>query len=177
MTENKYAKCKLFQKLRSAVPALLIPAGLLLCLACYGQRHENFPPTPDTPVPAAHTGLFVSEHGTMLFNGDGKSITVNFDEKLAELSNLPSGFKTGTYEFLSGDLPPHGSFPIRYDAAHEMQITIEGSSSVIDMGFASEEGSTGQVGLNTVTPERIPMLFHKEKHFSTILFKKQDSGS
>ncbi|MCR4783919.1 MAG: hypothetical protein K6A35_05310 [bacterium] len=174
---SKAPTSRIFQNLRSTIPVFLMSVAILLCVACHGQRHENYPPEPDTPAPAAHSGMFVSEHGTMLFNGDGKSITIDFDKELAELTSLPSGSKTGTYVFLSGNLPPHGSFPIRYDAAHEMQITIDSSSVVIDMGFASEDGSTGQVGLNTVTPERIPMLFHKDDHFSTVLFKKKASDS
>lgn len=130
----------------------------------------NYPYEPDTPVPAAHDGIFASDHGTMTFSGDGESVIINFDAELARLTGLPEGEHKGTYVFLSGNLPPNGSFPVRYDIAHEMQIEAGGKSVVIDMGIASEDGKTGQVGVNTVTPGRIPMLFDEDERFFDVIF-------
>ncbi|MCR4893008.1 MAG: hypothetical protein K5989_12610 [Lachnospiraceae bacterium] len=145
----------------------------VFCTGCPGTDGGNAPYEPDTPAPEAHDGTFTSEHGTMTFNGDGESIEVDFDEELAGLIGIPSGKQKGTYAFLSGDLPPNGSIPIRYDVAHEMEIIIGNSSAVLDMGIASEDGSTGQTGVDVVTPERIPMLFKAEKGFFHIMFTKQ----
>ncbi len=133
---------------------------------------DNYPYEPDTPVPDAHSGIFVSDHGNMTFDGDGESILLNFDAELAELAGFPEGEQKGTYCFLSGNLPPHGSFPVRYDIAHEMQINLEDLSVVIDMGLASEDGSSGSVGAGIVTSERIPMLFRNESGFFSIIFEK-----
>ena len=137
---------------------------------------DNYPYEPDTPAPSAHEGSFVSDHGTMVFNGDGESVMIDFDRELAELTGLAEGTWKGTYAFLSGDLPPHGSFPVRYDIAHEMRITVGEQSAVIDMGIASEDGSTGQVGVNVVTPERIPMLFSGDGFFN-VEFRKEKNPS
>lgn len=158
------------------IPMFLVV--LLLCIGCFGcTKPDNIPYEPDTPAPAPHEGTFTSEHGSLRFNGDGESITIQFDRELAALTGLPEGEHTGTYVFLSGDLPPHGSIPVRYDTAHELRITVDGKSAVIDMGIAAEDGKSGQVGVNVVTPERIPMLFHQDGQFFHIQFQKEQGGN
>lgn len=152
--------------------------AVLLCVSCSRTRKNenpgNYPYKPDTPAPAAHDGTFVSEHGSLRFSGDGKSVTTDFDEAFSGWTGLLQGEQTGTYVFLSGNLPPNGSFPVRYDIAHEMELTIGEKSVVIDMGIASEDGKTGHVGVNVVTPERIPMLFSGEDGFFSVVFQKED---
>ncbi len=161
--------------MKKLIPLLL---AALLCVGCSrtGSRPDNYPYEPDTPAPAAHDGVFASEHGTMTFSGDNESVEIDFDADLAALTGLPEGTHRGTYAFLSGDLPPHGSFPVRYDIAHELRITVDGQSAVIDMGIAAEDGSSGQVGVNVVTPERIPMLFRENGRFFHIMFQKEAAG-
>ena len=138
-----------------------------------GLNPGNMPYEPDTPAPAAHDGVFVSEHGTLRFNGDGTSIETEFDAELSELTGLPEGTQQGTYVFLSGNLPPHGSMPVRYDTAHELEITVGEQSAVIQMGIASEDGKTAQVGVDIVTPERIPMLFYEDSKSFDVIFTKE----
>lgn len=152
---------------------LLILLTLLLCTGCglFGGGGENFPYEPDTPAPAPHDGVFVSEHGSMRFDGDGKHITVDFDEELAEWCALPAGEQEGTYVFLSGNLPPHGSMPVRYDVAHELEITVGEQTVVIQLGIAAEDGRTASSGMGIVTPERIPLLFSGELLFSVEFLK------
>ena len=152
---------------------------LILLIICVGCSHVdpnpnpgNYPYEPDTPAPAAHDGNFESDHGSMRFNGDGKSVLINFDEELARLIGLPAGEQAGTFVFLSGNLPPNGSFPVRYDIAHELQLTMGDKSVVITMGIAAEDGKNGQVGVNVVTPERIPMLFDENGQFLSVVFEK-----
>ena len=154
------------------IPAVLAILALALCCACAGSKPENYPYEPDTPAPAPHDGVFASEHGTMTFNGDGESVVIDFDADLAGLTGLPEGAQEGTYVFLSGELPPNGSFPVRYDIAHELKITVGERSAVIDMGIASEDGTAGQKGVGVVTPERIPMLFFEDGKSFCVAFEK-----
>ena len=140
------------------------------------ENPGNYPYEPDTPAPAPHEGTFVSEHGSLRFSGDNKSIVTDFDETLAGLTGLPGGEQKGTYVFLSGNLPPNGSFPVRYDIAHEMELSIGGKSVVIENGIASEDGKTAKSGVDTVTPERIPMLFSGENGFFSIVFVKENEA-
>ena len=159
---------------------LLLVSALLLCAGCGsggGSKLDNYPYEPDTPAPAAHDGIFVSEYGTMAFPGDGERVAIDFDAYLAELTGLPEGAHEGTYAFLSGDLPPHGSMPVRYDVAHELRLTVDGQSVVLDVGIAAEDGRTGTVGVNVVTPDRIPLLFRTEDRFFHIAFQKEAGGS
>ncbi len=149
--------------------------ALMLVLLCGCSHGENRPYEPDGPAPAAHSGVFRSEHGSLRFDGDGKSVTVDFDAYLSGLIGLPEGEREGTYVFLSGDLPPNGSVPVRYDAAHEIKITVDGQSAVIDLGIAAEDGKTAQTGVNTVTPEKIPMLFYQDGTSFSIIFLKEES--
>ena len=166
------------EKLVIAILVILLLAVLIIGgIAIYSSRQrtvlDNYPYEPDTPPPPNHEGTFVSSHGTMTFNGDGETVAVEFDAYLASLLGISEGEHKGTYDFLSGNLPPHGSFPIRYDVAHEMRLVIDDNDIVIDMGLASEGGKTGSVGVNMVTPERIPMLFREDKVFD-IVFEKQN---
>ena len=156
---------------------MLSCAVLMICTGCgfRGSNPRNMPYEPDTPAPAAHEGVFVSEHGSMRFSGDGTGIEIDFDAELSRLTGLPEGEAAGTYVFLSGKLPPHGSMPVRYDTAHEMQIVIGEQSAVVNMGIASEDGSMAQVGVDTVTPERIPMLFYEEGKSFNVIFLKESS--
>lgn len=151
----------------------LFLCALLFCgCSLFIAKPDNKPYEPDTPAPSPHDGSFVSEHGTMRFYGDGEKISFCFDEYLAKLCGLPEGEQEGTYVFLSGDLPPHGSIPVRYDTAHELRITSGEVSVVISLGFASENGKTASSYLGMVTPERIPLLFNDGGNL-TILFEKQ----
>ncbi len=158
---------------------LLIALAVLACAVCLflvfgrGPRDGgNYPAVPDTPAPDPHSGLFVSEYGSMEFNGDDTTVIIDFGPELAELSGLPEGRQEGTYAFLSGDLPPHGSFEIRYDAAHELRITAGDSSVVLRVGIVTGDG-TVQVGLQTVTPEKIPLVFYKDGSPVAVVFERQ----
>ena len=131
---------------------------------------DNYPYVPNTPAPPLHDGVYVSEHGTMTFNGDGKSVILNIDEELAELTGLPSGETEATYVFLTGYLPPHGYIDTRYDVAHELGIYIDDQEFIIDVGIAAADGSTAGIGLDMVTPDRIPLLFSDESGFYDIKF-------
>ena len=157
-----------------ALSALLLV--LLLLSGCAGGGKENYPAEPDTPAPDPHRGTFVSEHGSLTFNGDGTSVVLDLDDVLAGLTGLPEGESEGTYDFLSGDLPPQGSFPVRYDIAHEMRITVGGSSAVIGIGIASADGSSAQAGWYTVTPDRIPLLFEQDGKNFTVTFSRSGAA-
>ncbi len=147
-----------------------LAALLLLCAAC-GDR-GNRPYEPDTPAPAPHTGAFTSDHGSLRFHGDGETVEYDFDAELSALTGLPEGEHEGTYVFLSGDLPPNGSVPVRYDTAHELRITTGDKTAVISLGLVAEDGKSATVGVNTVTPERIPLLFTAEGGSFSIVFAK-----
>ncbi len=164
-------KDKFYRKrLIKSIVALVL--SVMFLTGCVGAGSPNMPYEPDTPAPDPHNGVFVSDHGTMEFNGDDKTVIADFDSELAELLGLPEGKQELTYVFLSGDLPPGGSVDVRYDVAHELRLSTEDASVVVDMALVHEDGSV-TLGINTVTPERIPMYFRTDEGPLNVIFYKQ----
>ena len=144
--------------LRILTLAALCAGLMLVTCGCGGTRDNgNYPYEPDTPAPAPHEGTFVSEHGTMRFNGDGESVVIDFDEDLARCLGLPAGEQAASYAFCSGNLPPHGYVEIRYDVAMTLRLTVgEGDSAVsvlVDVG--KYEDGHFYTGTNCTTADRI----------------------
>ena len=152
---------------------LILAALLLLCSCLCGCVHENKPYDPGTPEPAAHDGLFTSEHGSLRFNGDGKTVTIDFDEYLARLTGLPAGETEGSYVFLSGDLPPHGSVEVRYDTAYELKLSAGETSVVVELGEPSQDGKSWHSFLGMVTPVKIPLVVRDDAESISVVFEKQ----
>ena len=159
--------------------AIIIALFLILLSACSGggENPGNYPYEPDTPAPDPHDGVFVAGESKMTFDGDGERVYIELGEDLAELFGLqPRGY-SATYVFLSGELPPNGSIPSRYDVAHELQISFELEEEtlvkVFDVGIAAEDGSTATVGTDMVTEDRIPFLFKNDDGLFSVIFEKR----
>ena len=156
---------------------LLLAALLLAALVgCAGKPgYENRPYEPDTPAPSPLNGVFSSEGGSMTFSGDGKTILLDLEPEFARRAGLPAGHSEGTYTFIQ-DLPPHGHVDVRYDTAHNLDITIGEGENVLfvslEIGYASEDGSTAIVYNGAVTETCIPILLSEEV-CETFLFQKQ----
>lgn len=112
--------------------SLLISCLLLLMLAACGVRET--PPDDGTPAPPPHNGAFVSECGTMTFNGDGQSISAEFTDSFSELCGLPKGKIAGSYVFLFG----HGKW--RCDKAEYFRIRVGDKN----YQFRNAPGDTGE---------------------------------
>lgn len=153
-------------------------AALILVLSGCGQRRENIPYEPDTPAPAPLDGVFVSAGGTMTFNGDGSTVILDLTDDFAQRTGLPANHSEGTYDFTQ-DLPPHGRVSVRSDTAHSLDITIGTGNDrtvvYLDIGFASEDGSTYAVYVGAVTEERIPILLRGDVN-ETVLFQRQSGA-
>ena len=158
------------KRLIKSIVALVL--SVILLTGCVGAGSPNMPYEPDTPAPDPHNGVFVSDHGTMEFNGDDKTVIADFDSELADLLGLPEGKQELTYAFLSGPLPPGGSVEVRYDVAHELRLSTADASVVVDMALVHEDGSV-TLGVDTVTPERIPMFFRTDDGPLNVIFYKQ----
>lgn len=93
---------------------ILIAAAIALLTGCATEQ----PPTADSPEPPAHSGKFVSEYGSMTFNGDGESVIIDFQQELADATGLPTGVAEGQYVFTF----QQGMY--RYDKADSFELTI-----------------------------------------------------
>lgn len=93
---------------------ILIVAVIALLTGCATEQ----PPAADSPEPPAHNGKFVSEYGSMTFNGDGESVTIDFLPELADATGLPTGAAEGRYVFTF----QQGMY--RYDKADGFELII-----------------------------------------------------
>lgn len=93
---------------------ILIVAIIALLTGCATEQ----PPHADSPEPPTHSGKFVSEYGSMTFNGDGESVTIDFLPELAEATGLPTGAAEGRYVFTF----QQGMY--RYDKADGFELII-----------------------------------------------------
>lgn len=156
--------------------AVLLAALLLTSCAGTGGGGENIPYDPGTPVPAPHNGVFSCEFGTLTFNGDGTTVAAELDNSSGLFGELPAGKLEGTYRFVS-DLPPHGRTDVRYDTAHNLELTLEkdGEKSVLywDLGYLSEDKKTFTIYIGAVTESVIPVVFDTDGGRVQALFQKQ----
>ena len=88
--------------------------SLLIVMAVASCRVHGGPPNTDHlgPEPAPHNGVFVCNGDTLIFNGDGKTVTWSFSSPVDSLT----GKGEGSYVFKMY----HGQF--RYDAAEYFSI-------------------------------------------------------
>ena len=93
---------------------ILIAAAIALLTGCATEQ----PPPADSPEPPAHSGKFVSEYGSMTFNGDGESVIIDFQQELADATGLPAGAAEGQYVFTF----QQGMY--RYDKADSFELII-----------------------------------------------------
>ncbi len=93
---------------------ILIAAAIALLTGCATEQ----PPPAVSPEPPAHSGKFVSEYGSMTFNGDGESVIIDFQQELADATGLPAGAAEGQYVFTF----QQGMY--RYDKADSFELII-----------------------------------------------------
>ena len=136
-------------------PVLCLAVLLLSGCAMGGTDH---PPAADTPEPPPHDGVFQSDCGTLTFNGDGESISVQFEEDFARQAALPEGAQQGTYAFTFS----HGLY--RYDKAEHFCIYIGDNS----YSFQNRWQETG---------ENVICLASPLAAGETIRFEKATAGS
>ena len=155
--------------------AVIFALGIVIYFSGNGQQStlDNYPYEPDTPKPEPHDGVFSSDYGTLTFNGDGESIAVNFGSYFSAITGIPEGEQNGTYEFLSGNLPPHGYVPVRYDNAHILEITIGEDVYRLDLGIAADDHKTARKGVGVVTETSIPILYSDDYKLFSQTFEKK----
>lgn len=138
--------------IRKLIALLLVSAFALAFSACV---YDGPPKDDGTPAPEAHSGEFVSEHGSITFKGDGRSAVIDFDEELAAITGLPAGLHSAEYSFMA-NTPPH-RYETRWDRANELVVTAGGvsytfgnmmsrtSSDTVAVYAYPEEGGTLEV--------------------------------
>ncbi|MCR5789307.1 MAG: hypothetical protein K6G83_05395 [Lachnospiraceae bacterium] len=113
------------------------------------------PPSYDVPPVDPHNGIFVNEHGTMTFNGDGESVVLDIDGNVARDTGLPEGTTEAGYYFYN-PIEPVG-YVCGYNEAHEMHFKIGEDDISVDVGQVSEDGSF-HTGVDQITADRITIF-------------------
>ena len=135
----------------SAGTILLLVLLLALALAACGGSDR--PPEDGTAAPPALKGVYAAEQGSLAFNGDGRSITLNISGELAEASGLPEGESEGTCVFL------FRNEEWRYDKAETFRVMIGDKS----WQFPNAPGRTNETNLAIyLTEGSEPIVFRKE---------------
>lgn len=99
--------------------AILCGVVIVLLAACGGG---DAPPDDGSPEPPALAGVYSCVYGSLTFNGDGRSVAMDFTGEFAALSGLPSDQSEGTYVFLF-----HNE-EWRYDKAEYFRVMLDGES-------------------------------------------------
>ncbi len=114
--------------------ALILGCLILLSAIVLTGCGRDLPPGDGTDPPPALDGTYVSEHGSLTFNGDGRSVTLEIGEEFAASSGLPEGTNEGTYVFL------FRNEEWRYDKAETFRIMIGEET----YRFRNDLSSTGE---------------------------------
>lgn len=139
-------------KVKVILPLILIVLSLSACI------YDGPPKTIDIPPVENYNGKFVSDYGTMIFNGDGKTVEVDFTEDLLKIINLPAGKQEATYRFVA-NTPPH-KYDTQWDRASDFIVTIGDQyyNFGVMMGHMSES--------------KIDLIIYLEKGFIEMVFVK-----
>lgn len=119
--------------MKKLISIILMTVLMLFCL-CACKTEE--PPKEETPVPPAHSGTFVSEYGTLEFNGDGESVKVSITPELADAAGLPESEFDGTYAFTFH----HNLW--RYDQAERFCLTCADVTAELMNDFTKTDEDT-----------------------------------
>ena len=128
-------------------------ASIFMLVFLAGCFADDSPPSDGTPSPLAHDGVFSSDYGTMTFNGDGKTITIDFNEEFAEKTGVPAGKTECNYVFLF-----HNEM-YRYDKAEYFRIIIGEKN----YQFNNEFGTTNETMIVIRVPETGDIVTFKKE--------------
>lgn len=104
-------------------------AALLLCVSSC-RVYTDTPPETDAPEPEPLNGVFTGNYGTLTFNGDGKTVVVQFIGKAAR--KCPGGNMEYAFTWYSRGL-------IRYDLATSLTLHADGTSYLYNVEKATPE--------------------------------------
>ncbi|MDO4497801.1 MAG: hypothetical protein Q4B58_08250 [Bacteroidales bacterium] len=132
----------------------LLPLTALSAVCLVGcSVHSNNPPSAQSPEPAPHRGVFVTEgHDTLTFCGDGQSISWHLNT--ASAGHPSSG--QGTYAFLFH----HALY--RYDLA-ERFVIYQGSETIEQFSLSPAHPCSDTLLILTrfTSGDSQDLIFHK----------------
>ena len=131
--------------------AFLLCACMLFALAACGSGGDRPPESAEPELPPLN-GNYVSDYGTLVFNGDGRSVELTLSPDFAEFTGLPEESSDGTYVFL------FRNEEWRRDKAESFRITVGETS----YQFRQDLSQVGETILAIADPDFAdgePILF------------------
>lgn len=111
----------------------LIFTILLLLVGC--TKSNDQPPKLDTPLPKDHSGIYESEDARFVFNGDGKTVYVEWSDRYLDVLENPPNDAEYSYTFTWYDFGEY-----RYDGATNLKLYHVETKKSID--FTLQEKTT-----------------------------------
>ena len=140
-------------------PVFIITIIICLLFTGCGPKSYDGPPDPGTPEPPYHDGSFISEYGTMTFNGDGETVYIDFSPEYLEVLDNPPNEETYSYAFTW-----YSFGESRYDVATEFNIHNNASDTSLTFSLYLEgEGTTkDKIAFSYPTPEDQIVVFQRK---------------
>lgn len=128
--------------------ATLIFINLLFFFGC--TKSNDQPPTLDTPLPKVHSGTYESEDARFYFNGDGRTVYVEWSEKYIEVLENPPNDAEYSYTFTWYDFGEY-----RYDGATNLKLYHAETKRSIDFTLY-DKTTFERISVSFPLPEKEP---------------------
>ena len=141
------------------LPVLLTTIIICLLFAGCSPKSYDGPPDPGTPEPPFHDGIFMSEYGTMTFDGDGETVYIDFSPEYLEVLDNPPNEETYSYVFTW-----YSFGKCRYDVATEFKLYNDASDTSLNFSLYLEgEGTTkDRIAFSYPTPDVQNIVFQRK---------------
>jgi len=130
---------------------------VLLLLSITGcQKSNDMPPKMEGPEPEPHNGVFVSENAVFTFDGNKKTVFVEFDEEYLEALDNPPNNTYYTYVFTWYEFGEY-----RFDGATQLKLYHEETTTRLD--FLIEGNTTAErIEISYIVPGDENLVFVKQ---------------
>lgn len=132
--------------------ALLAALILTASLSAGCSKSSDKPPRLDTPLPKAHSGIYVSEDARFTFKGDGKTVLVELSERYLDVLEDPPVSTEYSYTFTWYDFGEY-----RYDAATNLKLYHEESKVSLDFSLY-EAAAFDRITISFPLPDKAPQV-------------------
>lgn len=124
----------------------LLVLMFIFTLAC--TKSNDKPPDLDTPLPAAHFGIYSSNDANFTFKGDGKTVFVHLSDRYIEALENPPNDTEFMYTFTWYDFGEY-----RYDGATNLILYHKETGASINFNLC-EASSYERICLSYPTPDK-----------------------
>lgn len=134
--------------------ALVFVFLLLFLAGC--QKSNDMPPDREGPEPEPHNGVFVSKYAKFTFDGNKKTIFVEFDEEYVKELNNPPNNTYYSYVFTWYDFGE-----CRYDDATNLKLFHHESKTLLNFTIVGNS-TADRITIFNIIPSSENLIFIKQ---------------